>query len=106
MSRAAPSEEERLDWLRLARSETVGGVTFFHLLRRYGSAAAALEALPALRQRGGRTAPTDAPSREDVMNELAAGEKLGAKLLTTQAASLPPLVGSARPAATSIVGNR
>ena len=40
--------QERLDWLRLSRTESVGPVTFFALLRRFGSAAAAIEALPRL----------------------------------------------------------
>ena len=55
------SEAERLDWLQLIRSENVGPVTFQHLLTRFGSARAALEALPA---RGVRVSvlPTDAPS--------------------------------------------
>ncbi|MEE8279195.1 MAG: DNA-protecting protein DprA, partial [Alphaproteobacteria bacterium] len=32
------STEERLDWLRLVRSENVGPITFFQLLARFGSA--------------------------------------------------------------------
>ena len=48
-------DAERLDWLCLSRSERVGPVTFFHLIRRYGSASAALDALPELARRGGRT---------------------------------------------------
>ena len=47
------SANERLDWLRLTRSENVGPVTFLALLERYGSAARALEALPALARSGG-----------------------------------------------------
>lgn len=50
------SDRERIDWLRLSRSENVGPVTFRRLLHRFGSAAAALEALPELVRRGGRTA--------------------------------------------------
>ena len=42
------SESARLDWLRLARSRRVGPATFVRLIREYGSAAAALEALPAI----------------------------------------------------------
>jgi len=49
------SDAEKLDWLCLSRSERVGPVTFFHLIRRYGSASAALDALPELARRGGRT---------------------------------------------------
>src|SRR5260370_42639771 len=47
---------ERLDWLRLIRTENVGPVTFYQLLHRFGSAGAALEALPRLANRGGRQA--------------------------------------------------
>ncbi|HWU13221.1 MAG TPA: DNA-protecting protein DprA, partial [Caulobacter sp.] len=32
------SDPERLAWLRLARTETVGPVAFDHLLQRFGSA--------------------------------------------------------------------
>ncbi len=33
-------DAERLDWLRLIRSENVGPITFHQLLDRFGSAAA------------------------------------------------------------------
>jgi len=48
---------ERLDWLRLIRSENVGPVTFYQLLARFGSAEAALAALPEIARRGGRARP-------------------------------------------------
>jgi DNA processing protein len=48
------SDSERLDWLRLTRSENVGPITFMALLERYGSAARALDALPELARSGGR----------------------------------------------------
>src|SRR5262249_38949684 len=44
---------QRLDWLRLIRSENVGPRTFRMLLRHCGSAGAAIEALPDLARRGG-----------------------------------------------------
>jgi DNA processing protein len=37
----ALSDAERRDWLKLARTEKVGPVTFEQLLRRFGTAAAA-----------------------------------------------------------------
>jgi DNA processing protein len=46
--------EARLDWLRLIRSDNVGPIIFQQLLARYGSAGAALDALPELARRGGR----------------------------------------------------
>jgi len=48
------SDVERLDWLRLIRSDNVGPVIFGQLLARFGSAAEALAALPELAKRGGR----------------------------------------------------
>jgi DNA processing protein len=72
---------ERLDWLRLIRTENVGPVTFYQLLRRFGSAAAALEALPALANRGGRGAPLALFPRAAAERELAALDRLGATLL-------------------------
>lgn len=47
------SDNERLDWLRLIRSENVGPITFRDLMTRFGSAREALEALPDLARRGG-----------------------------------------------------
>ena len=46
--------DERLDWLRLSRTENVGPITFYQLLARFGSASAALAALPDIARRGGR----------------------------------------------------
>lgn len=80
MSRTALSELERRDWLRLMRSERVGPITFFQLLKRFGSAVAALEALPELARRGGRgtlkLCSADAADRE-----LARLQALGARLI-------------------------
>jgi len=49
------SENERINRLRLIRSQHVGPVTFHQLLNRYDNATTALEALPALSRRGGRS---------------------------------------------------
>ncbi|HTX49333.1 MAG TPA: DNA-processing protein DprA [Caulobacteraceae bacterium] len=75
------SDAERLAWLRLARTETVGPVTFRHLLARHGSARGALDALPALMRRAGRLDPGAIPSPSAVEDEIAAGEAMGATLI-------------------------
>jgi DNA processing protein len=49
--------QERLDWLRLARSSGIGPVTIRDLIGFYGTAAKALEALPDLVRRGGGARP-------------------------------------------------
>ena len=51
------SSAERIDQLRLIRSANIGPVTYVQLLRRFGSAAAALEAIPHLAARAGGKAP-------------------------------------------------
>ncbi|MBB4287106.1 DNA-processing protein DprA [Roseospira goensis] len=77
----ALSDTDRRDWLRLIRSENVGPITFHRLLRQYGSAAAALEALPALARRGGRTRPLRVCSRAAAERELAALARAGVQVL-------------------------
>ena len=69
--------QERLDWLRLTRTETVGPITFYALLRRFGSAQAALDALPRLARRGEHGNPIAAPSRAEAEAEMAAITRLG-----------------------------
>lgn len=75
------SAEERVDWLRLIRSENVGPITFFRLLERCGSAAAALAALPDLARRGGRDRPLRLGGKAEARQELAACAALGVRLL-------------------------
>jgi DNA processing protein len=84
------SSEEQLDWLRLARAESVGPVTFAHLISRYGSASEALGALPALARRGGRSMTPRIPSVAEAQAELDAGEVAGAKLITRCEDAFPP----------------
>lgn len=83
------SDAERLDWLRLARTETVGPVAFQHLLRRYGSPAAALDALPALARRAGRPQPPAIYSQAEAEAEITQGEADGAALLLCRDAGFP-----------------
>ncbi len=48
------TDKERRDWVRLARSEGVGPVTFFGLLARFGTVGDAVLALPDLIAKSGR----------------------------------------------------
>ncbi len=85
-------DRERLDWLRLIRSEKVGPITFFQLLERFGNAAAALDALPGLARRGGRTKPLRLCSRHDAAGELEALGKAGARLVCLPEPGYPRLL--------------
>jgi DNA processing protein len=77
----ALSRQETVDWLRLIRSENVGPVTFHALLRRYGTPAAALDALPELAARGGRKKPIKICPRSLAEKELQQLDKLGGHAL-------------------------
>lgn len=74
-------DAERLLWLRLARSDNVGPVTFNALLERYGAAGSALEALPELARRGGRKKPFRVGRADDAEIEIAAADAVGARLV-------------------------
>ena len=67
----ALNRDQRLDWLRLIRSENVGPITFRQLLDRFGSVGAALDALPELARRGGRKRPIAICSRAVAESEVA-----------------------------------
>jgi DNA processing protein len=83
--------QERLDWLRLIRSENVGPITFYQLLQRYGSAAGALAALPALAERGGRR-NFKVCARSDAERELAAVMRAGGRLVAWGEDEYPALL--------------
>jgi len=72
--------DDLVDRLRLVRSPGIGPVTYRQLVARFGSAAAALEAVPDLAARGGGRAPRLA-SRSDAEREVARVEALGARYL-------------------------
>jgi DNA processing protein len=71
------SEEQRLDWLRLIRSDNIGPRTFRELVNHFGGARAALEALPGLARRGGALAPARIWSRDEAERELKAARARG-----------------------------
>jgi DNA processing protein len=74
-------EEERLDWLRLARSSGIGPVTIRDLIAFYGTAAKALEALPDLIRRGGGARPIRICPQAEAEREIEALTRLGARLI-------------------------
>ena len=63
------SDEQRIDWLRLIRSDNVGPRTFRSLINHFGSARSALERLPDLARRGGATRPGRICSQEPLSLE-------------------------------------
>lgn len=112
---------DAFDRLRLIRSANIGPVTYRQLVGRFGTAAAALDAIPMLAARAGGKAPVIADPRA-IERECAAVAKLGARhlfigeadypLLLTELDTAPPVVivrgdaGLAQRRVVAIVGAR
>lgn len=86
------TDAERLDWLRLTRCENIGPRTFLALFERYGSAGAALEALPALIKQGKTGRPIRIFGVEEAEQELEAMDRLGAIFLALCEPGYPALL--------------
>lgn len=77
----ALSDEQRIDWLRLIRSDNVGPRTFRTLVDHCGSARAALDRLPELARRGGAAGGPRICSRADAEREIKASAAMGVHLI-------------------------
>ncbi len=91
MMAPSSSDAARRDKLRLIRTANVGPVTYFQLMSRFGSAAAAIAALPDLATRGGGKPPVVPPIAE-IEAEMHAVERLGARYLFVGEGLYPPLL--------------
>jgi DNA processing protein len=84
------TEADRIDRLRLIRSDNVGPRTFRSLLNHFGDARTALERLPDLARRGGAARSGRICSEEEARAELAAAKRLGVLLVAPNEAAYPP----------------
>ena len=75
----------------MLRTPGIGPVTFRQLIARFGTAAAALAAVPDLARRGGGKAPA-LRTRADAEREVARVEKFGARFLALGQGLYPPLL--------------
>jgi DNA processing protein len=97
---AAPAD--RVARLRLIRSENIGPITYFQLLARFGSAQAAIDAIPDLAARGGGRAPRLVP-KSQVEREIEEVERLGARYLFLGAPPYPPLLAELETAPPALI---
>jgi len=84
------TDAQRIDWLRLIRSDNVGPRTFRSLVNHFGSARVALDRLPDLARRGGAARPGRICGEEDARAEFAASQRLGVTLLAPGEDGYPP----------------
>src|SRR5262245_46841823 len=83
------TDEQRLDWLQLIRTDNIGPRTFHALIKYYGSAQAALAALPDWARRGGAIGPLRICPREVAERELEESRRLGIALVALGEAEYP-----------------
>lgn len=83
------SDAQRFDWLRLIRSENIGPRSFHTLINRYGSARAALAALPSLVVQGRQVRIA---SEEEIAREMEAATRCGARFIATGEPDYPALL--------------
>lgn len=82
-------EKYLIDWIRLMGAENVGPSTFRHLLKRYGSPAEALKALPEIARRGGKQT-IKIPEIEFAQEQLHQARQHSASVLTWDDSEYPP----------------
>lgn len=80
MTGAVLTDEERLDWLQLIRTERIGPRTFRALVHQFGSARAVIDAFPDLARRAGRPS-LKITSRAAAERELDGLRRLGGRLI-------------------------
>ena len=84
------TDAQRIDWLRLIRSDNVGPRTFRSLINHFGSARAALERLPDLARRGGAARPGRIVGEDEAQRELMSCRRIGVTLVAPGEAGYPP----------------
>lgn len=98
---------DAIDRLRLARTEGVGPVAWRRLMRRYASAAEALDALPGLARAAGRATAPRIPSPGDARREAERVAALGGTLLFQGDPAYPALLARLEdaPAVIAVLGD-
>ncbi len=75
------SDHERIDWLRLIRSENIGPITFYKLMERFGSAESAIRNAPELAKRAGGKKQLVIAPQDSAEKEINALTKVGGFML-------------------------
>jgi DNA processing protein len=86
------SDRQRIAWLRLIRTPNVGPASFRDLINRFGSAEAAIEALPDLIRQGGGTRGVRIPTIAEAEAELEKARKAGAVFIAIGEADYPAVL--------------
>ncbi|WP_299864187.1 DNA-processing protein DprA [uncultured Hoeflea sp.] len=86
----ALTDRQRLNWLRLIRSDNVGPATFRDLINHFGSAETAISQIPELSRRGGSARAIRVASIDEAERELEAAQRIGAQFVGIGEPDYPP----------------
>lgn len=100
----ARDEREIIDSLQLSRSRSIGPITFRQLIARYGTAGAALDAVPSLLRKRNNSASFNLRPRDEAKREFDAIAKLGAWVLPLQSAGYPEALAATEDAPPVLIG--
>ncbi len=91
------SDAERRDWVRLVRTPNIGPLTFARLIERFGNATDALAALPDIAGRVAKGRHIALPPVAVIEDEIAATQRLGARLIASCEPDFPKLLTALDP---------
>ncbi len=102
------SDKEKVNWLRVIRSENIGPVTFNTLLKNFGSIEKIIEIVPELSLRGGKNKPIKISSQSEAEKELENTRKVGGDIIALCEDEYPKLLKSISdaPPVISCLGNK
>lgn len=86
----ALTDRQRINWLRLIRSDNVGPATFRDLINHFGSAETAISQIPELSRRGGSARAIRVASIDEAERELEAALRVGAQFVGIGEPDYPP----------------
>ena len=89
------SDDQRLAWLQLIRSENVGPATFRDLINHFGSASTALDALPELAARGNAKKRIRVAAKSEAQQELERLAQIGGTTVCMGEVDYPPALRAA-----------
>ena len=86
------SVQEKIDWIRLSRSQNIGRNTFFNLLKFFGSVEVALKNVEEFSLKGGLKKPIKLYPKEKAEQEWENCQRIGAKIVTFIDSEYPKLL--------------
>jgi DNA processing protein len=86
------TDQERLKWLRLSRTENIGPKTFHMLMDVCGTVEKAIESVPRMSVKGGRKKPITILPEKDAIKELELTHAFGAKIIAACEPSYPKIL--------------